>query len=285
MRIYSSKGCPNRCGFCYNWAYHKSTWRGKSTDKLIEEIKYLVQNYKIKGVGFTDDLFTFDTERLVSFCDRLIEEKLNINWYCNARVGLDRPQLQKMKDAGCKCIYFGIESGSKNIHKLINKGISIEKIHKTFDLCKQLGISTVGSFIIGFPDETEEDIRDTVNLAMALKPTIYDFSIYKCYPGTHLYDYSVKNGLFKQPASMEDWIDISSWDKSAISFSKLSNNELEVLCDFFTFKTIMNSAVHDTNTIIGYINLRKVVEVFTEVSRIVLNIMKSRKVLKKYSLI
>lgn len=284
LRIYSSKGCPNQCGFCYNQTYHKSTWRGKSCEQLIDEIKYLKRNYKINGIGFTDDLFTFDKERMSHFCDTLLKDNINISWYCNARIGLTHDELDNMKKAGCKCIYFGIESGSSKMLKIIRKGIVLSNVQETFEYCKKIGISTVASFIIGFPDENEIDLKETISFALGLEASIYDFSIYKCYPGTRFYKNVVEKGIFKEPKDMKEWIYISSWDKATVNFSNIPSDDLKVVCNFFVIQSIVNSLLNDANTLLGYINIFKLFGVIKNVVGIIANLILSKAILNKYSL-
>ncbi len=284
LRIYSSKGCPNQCGFCYNQAYHKSTWRGKSCEQLIEEIKYLKHNYKINGIGFTDDLFTFDKERMNQFCNILLKEQININWYCNARIGLTHHELDNMKKAGCKCIYFGIESGSSKMLKIIRKGIVLSKVQETFEYCRKIGISTVASFIIGFPDENEIDLQETISFALGLKASIYDFSIYKCYPGTRFYQNIIEKGIFKEPKDMKEWINISSWDNATANFSNIPSSDLKVVCNFFVIQSIINSLLNDVNTLLGYVHFFKIIKVIKNVIGIAINLILSKATLKKYNL-
>ncbi len=284
LRIYSSKGCPGKCGFCYNNSYHKSIWRGKDVHQIIEEIKYLIKNFNVDGIGFTDDLFTGEKERLSNFCKLLIDNKIEIGWFCNARVGLDRDVLQMMKTAGCKCIYFGIETGSPRMLKFINKGINITKIKETMAMCKELDINTVGSFMLGFPTEEEEDIKHTVNLAIELKPTYYDFSIFMCYPGTKLYDYCVENNLFENPNSLKEWVELSSWDEAVRNFSKITKKELQILCDFFTLKNVVNSIKNDKNTISGYLRFNAFISAVTDVLKMYSKYCLNRSIVKKYNL-
>ena len=113
--MYTSKGCPYSCIYC---TMANTKWKPRSAESVLEELRYLKHNYNIKTVMFFDETFTLDRKRLEIITQAIIDDKLNIKWYCNSRVDLiDVDILKKMKEAGCTAVCMGIESGSQKIIK------------------------------------------------------------------------------------------------------------------------------------------------------------------------
>ncbi|MCU0861879.1 MAG: B12-binding domain-containing radical SAM protein, partial [Methanomassiliicoccales archaeon] len=122
--MYTSKGCPFKCTFC---TVAGTKWRPKSAEKTVEELRYLKQRYGIKTVSFFDETFTLDKKRVLKLCDAMIEERMDIRWYCNTRIHLvDLDLLKRMRQAGCRGISYGVESGSQAILDQADKCISVD---------------------------------------------------------------------------------------------------------------------------------------------------------------
>lgn len=300
IRIYTSKGCPGRCTFCYNQAFHKRKWRGRDPEQIVEEVQLLVERYGADGIGFIDELWSMDISRLHKICKLFIERNLNFKWYFNARVDqYGMKDLELMYEAGCRWILFGIESGSPRVLKQIKKGINLERVNKMFDMCNEIGISTIASFMIGFPNETEEDLRLTSEFARKLKATYYDFTRYMCYPGTELYSYAIENKLFEPPKTLEEWTKISSWDKISVNLTKVKDLDLSVFNDYFAWLNLKRMLKPDQfRTLLGYLYklksnkdiggfIKAIKEMFAsyyEVLRITYNLISHPIILKKYGL-
>jgi radical SAM superfamily enzyme YgiQ (UPF0313 family) len=228
--IFTSRGCPHNCGFCYNQEYNKRKWRGKSSDRVLEEINYLVSEYKTRRIGIGDDNFTCNRKRLHEICDKIIEEDIDIEWRCESRVdSVNDETLRLMKKAGCHVIYFGVESGSPRILKLINKDIPISRVERTLKNCKETGMATSAAFMVGLPTETREEMEMTRSLALRLPLWAITVKIYVPCPGTALYDFCVRNGLLQPPNSLEEWGFVSSWSDTAINVSDVPAEEVESL--------------------------------------------------------
>ncbi len=235
IRIYTSKGCPGQCTFCYNQSFHKRKWRGRTPEQIVDEIQLLADKYNADGIGFIDELWSPGKERLHRICNLIIERGIKLKWYFNARVDQYLyHDLELMYKAGCRWILFGIESGSPRVLEKIKKGITLHRVKEVFKDCNTLGINTIASFMIGFPGETKTDLNETVKFALELRATYYDFTKYMCYPGTELYDYVVEKGLFNPPDSLIEWANISSWDKIMLNFTDVSDSDLKTISDFFT---------------------------------------------------
>jgi len=191
--MITSRGCPYHCVFC---AYGKGTCRLRSPQNVIEEIGGLVQKYKIKSILFYDDTLTFDKERLTEICGLIIKNKFNINWTCYSRVNAaDFDLLRKMKEAGCRLISYGAESGSQRMLNIMKKGTTIEQIKKAVEFTKKAGIQTSASYVLGIPGETSESINETIEFAKRLNTTYAHFNMVTPWPGTELYEQLLKSGM------------------------------------------------------------------------------------------
>lgn len=193
MVFEGSRGCPYKCIFCLQIMYG-NRYRKKSVSKLIAEVDYAIQQFGVENGYFYDLEFTLNKDLVNKLCDHLIERKYNFSWACQTRADSVDPQiLKKMKEAGCKVIHFGIETGSEKILELINKKITIEEIEMGIEMTKRAGIETACFFMFGFPGETEVDFSKTINLAKRLNPTYASFHVATPYPGTEFFKHLETN--------------------------------------------------------------------------------------------
>jgi len=165
INIEAGRGCPFGCTFCSTKSFWQRKFRLKSSRRIVDEVKRIKENYDFKTYSFTHDLFTANKRKVLELCDLLIEENLGIYWACSSRVDtLDEEMIAKMAESGCKTVFLGIETGSKRMQKLLKKNLDISKVYDVVDLLIKYEIDYKLSFIYGFPNETEEDVRDTLNL-------------------------------------------------------------------------------------------------------------------------
>ena len=167
MPIDPGRGCPYSCTFCCTSYFWRRTYRLKTTDRIMQDIRYHYEKYGIRGFWFSHDAFTVNQKLVAEVCDRIIEEGLDISWRCTARVDcLSEELILKMKEAGMIQIELGVETGSKRMQKLINKNLNLEKAQQTVKFLLDNGIRVALFFMYGFPDETEEDLNQTLELVM-----------------------------------------------------------------------------------------------------------------------
>lgn len=163
--IEVGRGCPFNCSFCSSKTFWKRRFRLRNIDDILSEVRYIYETYNIKAMRFEHDIFTVDKRRLRMFCERLIESGMPISWRCSSRTDtVDDETILLMRKAGLKSIYFGIETGSERMQNIIHKGLSIEKTKRILQLCVNAGVEVTASFMYGFPQERETDVRDTLNL-------------------------------------------------------------------------------------------------------------------------
>ncbi len=212
----SSRGCPFRCGFCYNTVFCGSRYRKKSAEKVLTELIYLYDNYEVVDFGFVDDEFFIEKKRVEAIMDGIIESgrKFKITASCRLDVvcGFPEPLLKKMKKAGVSQIFFGAESGSPAMLKAIHKDITKTQIIQGAKKVAEAGIRPMLSFMSGFPGETMDDLRmtlDTIRELWDTNPliTVNGIFPFNAYPGTKLYQESISLGL-KPPSSLKEW---SNW--------------------------------------------------------------------------
>jgi len=198
--IVTSRGCGRRCTFCFQGTMGRSL-RFHSAEYVLTIIKHLFSHYDIRDLRFVDDQFLASKTRSEKICAMLIKEKLNLTFSCLARIDtINPPLLRLLKKAGCRQINFGIESGSQRILDLVKKDIKLEEIFQAVKWTHEEGIRTLGYFMIGFPTETEQTIKESITFAKKLP--LDDISIFLLtpFPGTELYGCAHHYGIFKK-----DW--------------------------------------------------------------------------------
>jgi anaerobic magnesium-protoporphyrin IX monomethyl ester cyclase len=191
------RGCPYDCAYCEIKKLWGSKCRAFSPHRVVEEIDYLVKNYGSKGIYFIDDNFTIQKRHTVEMCHLLKKCKLDIEWACDTRVDLiSRDLLREMKDAGCRTIFFGIQSGSSRILKKLNTHITTEQVVQAFKLCREEGIQIACSFMLGIPGETVNDMEVTFRFAKKLDPDWCTFYVFIACPDSNLYKEVLQRGLY-----------------------------------------------------------------------------------------
>mgnify|MGYP001352356376 FL=1 len=187
--VLFTRGCPFNCIFCHN------SWRGlkvrfHSAKRMIEELKELETKYGTEAVFFMDDDLLCHKQRIVEFCELFIKEKLKIFWGCQARVSMvNKDLLQLLKKANCKQITFGLEAGSQRILSMLkNDTTTIEQNKKAIKMVKDSGILACGSFMIGSPGETEDEIMQTKKFIIENDLDGFGATVTTPFPGTKLWE-------------------------------------------------------------------------------------------------
>lgn len=190
--VVTSRGCPFKCIFCSIHSIWRHNWRAFSAERVCDEIELLVKKFYVREIAFQDDNLTLDKERMHRICDEILKRKLRIKWCTpngTAIWTLDKELIKKMKKSGCYRLSFGIETGSLKTQEFINKTqLNLEKAKDIIKYCNRIGIWTNSTFIIGFPHETLEDIKTTINYALDSDLDFVVFFIATPFPGTELYN-------------------------------------------------------------------------------------------------
>ncbi len=195
INILSSRGCTNKCSFCCLHVTSRRRFRARSAENIVEELAYIKKKYpQIKYVEFTDDSLTLDEERMIELCNKIVERRLGLQFVCQARI---KPASYRMFDAmrkaGFILIRFGVETGSRKMLKSIHKNITPEEIIETFKIMSHFPeIRVVKFLMVGFPGETEETIKETIELTKKLNKIVPMDFFYATpvgvYPGTEVYE-------------------------------------------------------------------------------------------------
>lgn len=188
LTVLTSRGCPYKCSFCFKGIVGR-TYRQRSPDNIVAELRELIDRYGVRNFYFMDDLFTINVQRLEAILDYFIAQDLGVRWRCLARVDRVNPDLlKKMYRAGCRQIHFGIESGNPEILKKTAKHINLDQVRQAIEWTEDAGIMSKGYFILGLPGDTEETINQTIEFAASLRLSEAMFSIATPMPGTELWD-------------------------------------------------------------------------------------------------
>jgi hopanoid biosynthesis associated radical SAM protein HpnJ len=196
ISFYTSRGCPAQCTFCLWPQTHSGhRWRLRSSDDIVNECRYALESFPgLREIFFDDDTFNYQKARTIELCSKLKTLK-NFTWSCTSRVTTDYDTLKAMKDAGCRLLIVGYESGDQQILKNIKKGATIDMARRFTANCKKLGLTVHGDFIVGLPGETRDTLRTSINFAKELDVETIQVSIAHPFPGTEFYDHVKKNGL------------------------------------------------------------------------------------------
>jgi anaerobic magnesium-protoporphyrin IX monomethyl ester cyclase len=185
--IQSARGCPYACNYCVrSFGKHLTL---QSAQTVIGQLSCLKEQHGIKAFRFIDDTFTVQRKRVLEICKEMIARGLGLEWTCLSRTdNVDEEMLRWMKQAGCRRIYFGIESGSQRILEIYEKGLSANDALQAVKLTRACGIEAAGFFMLGLPEETEEDFLMTKTFIREARFDYLAIGGLVLYPGTPLYD-------------------------------------------------------------------------------------------------
>lgn len=250
LAFYTERGCPALCTFCL-WPQTLSghRWRTRSAGDVAAEVQWTLENFPgLKEIFFDDDTFNIRKSRVIELCEKL--KPLNFTWSCTSRVTVDYETLKAMRDAGCRLLIVGYESGDPQILKNIKKGATVEQAERFTRNCKKLGLLIHGDYIIGLPGETRETIRRTIEFAKRMDTETVQVSIAHPYPGTEFYEYVRENNLI----TIDSMTDETGHQLPNIKYGELDEAEIldwvEKFYDEYYFRPrvawrIMRKAVFD----------------------------------------
>lgn len=191
--VSTSRGCPFACTFCSQAVFGRQ-YRALSAKRTADLLKMLVKTHGVCDITFYDDEFTIDSWRVYDLCDHI--QDLDLTWTCEARADLvSKSILRTMRQAGCRLIYFGIESGNQEVLDGLNKHIRLEQVELAVRQTQEAGIKAAGYFMLGCPGETPQTMQETIDFATGLHLDHAQFSACSPLPGSRLYDQYVKDQI------------------------------------------------------------------------------------------
>jgi len=194
-KIFATRGCPYNCFFCGSRKIWSRRVRYRSSENVVREIKAL-QKMGLKIINFDDDTFGVNKRYINDLCNSLIMHCPGLKWSCELHVKLvDEQTISLMKAAGCYLIQTGIESGNNEILKEMRKNITIEEALSACEIIKKHGIELQVFFIVGFPQETEDTLNNTVTVMEKINCDTLVCSIFTPYPSTEAFEFCKENGL------------------------------------------------------------------------------------------
>ena len=247
MPIFTSRGCPYHCIYCNHIQGFK--FRPKSPERVLEEIRLLVEKYGIKEFHIEDDTFNVDIKRAKKILGLIIslKQKLYIQFPNGLRADImDEELADKMKQAGTFLVCLGIETGTDRIMKLIQKTLDLKKVEAAVDILVKKRILTWGYFMLGFPSETKEEMRQTINFAKKLKLHFVSFSIVIPFPGTPLW-----NMIDTSKIAFDQYFRDLNYSSPKITLSEVPAQEMPLIKrrairEFFSLWRMMRIATYIT---------------------------------------
>ena len=224
MSILTSRGCPFNCIYC-NKNIFGHAFRERSAVNVVDEIEFLIENYKIEEFHIIDDNFTLNRKHAIDVCKEIIRRNLDIKWATPNGIRADTISnnlIRLMKRSGCYSVLIGVESGSSRILRSIGKNITLDKIKRAFKICKEEKLETTASLVIGLPGETPDDLRKTIEFTKKLQPDVADFHMLIPLPGTPVYNYLKQNGLIIET----DWSKYSFHTEPVFRTKELTKEEI-----------------------------------------------------------
>jgi len=209
--IQTARGCPYRCNFCVK--SYGGLLTELTPERIVEEIGLWQETHRIKSLRFIDDTFTINRPRVKRICELIIERGIHITWACLSRTdNIDGELLALMKKAGCRRIYFGVESGSQRMLDIYDKRLNAKEAIEKLHLCRTHGIETAGLFMGGHPEESENDFNETLWFARKARLNFAMYSPLTPYPGTPLFQTMGKMLDFNIIPYRNEWKDKGMYD-------------------------------------------------------------------------
>ncbi len=208
ITLITSRGCPHECTFCYGPQFHGSTWSGQTAEEILDDVDRLRPRYGFDGIFFNDDNFAVKKSRVRDVAEGLARRGIKFGLSLQVSY-FDEDIVRLLAETGCVRLYWGPESGSQKMLDIYGKGTTAEMTVQLAEWCHKYGLGALMGYMVGHPEETEEDLQATLNQideVQAIAPglDISDIKIFTPYPGTQFFDAAVDAG-FTPPDKIEDW--------------------------------------------------------------------------------
>ena len=250
-KLFTSRGCPYKCTYCGTQNIWTNRVRFHSSERIVEEIKMVKQQFGATFFTFFDDVFALNKNRTLELTKKMVDADLNIRFDCLTRVNLLSDNLLiNMKKAGCVKIDIGVESGSQRILEDTIKDLTIEQIIDGAQLIKKHGIFLASFLMIGLPTENEEDINLTKKFLLELQPNWAHMSIFTPIPGTKIFNDLVEQGHIPEKTRYAEFSHQSPNTNFAVNmknrdnFPELAQNMLEFVQNYNgSYKNLLRRAL------------------------------------------
>jgi radical SAM superfamily enzyme YgiQ (UPF0313 family) len=232
IQIVSSRGCPNHCNFCsYPSTMGGRNYRTRSIKDLTDEFEYILKEMpEIKEIFIEDDTFTVNQERVQNFCDEILKRNIQPVWSCNTRVDLTYETMKKMKEAGCRLLVCGYESGNQKVLDETHKGITLKQSQDFANNARKLDLKVFGCFMIGLTGDNLETINETYEFAKKLCPDMCFFQQAVPFPGTGFYKWAKENG-YLITEDYSKWLNEDGYLNCLVDYPYANHKEIEKLRD------------------------------------------------------
>lgn len=224
ISLSTSRGCPFDCVYCATAAIWGAKWIARKPEKIVREIEYMMERWKIRSFNVVDDTFNLVEERVKQYCRLLIERNLNIKWSaCGIRADkADTEMFRLMKESGCSSVCVGIESADPQVLENIGKKETIEQIRVGIARMKEAGLKVGGMFMIGNPGDTVQTVRKSIAFARELPLDDINFYLALPYPRTRLWTYVESQARFlrKDYVNFHDFSETPLFETDDFSFAE-----------------------------------------------------------------
>lgn len=264
--MISARGCPFPCTFCSTKHQMGQKVRHRGVSLILEEMKLLINEYGVKEIQFLDDCFSVNKDKVMQICQGILDEGIKINWQCpnGLRVDtIDEEMLRIMKKAGCYHFSVGIESTNPAILRKMKKNITLELVEEKIAIAKKVGIKVTGFFILGFPGETKEDIKRTINYARRIPIDKVLFSNFWPSPGTEIYENLRQEGKISKEKIGTHYFK-ATFPPEGMTPGQLKKCQLSGFASFYLRPKIILSAMEEISSLNQFKNLlRKLFSLIT----------------------
>lgn len=232
VTLITSRGCPFRCCFCvYPQTLTGRKFRFRSIDDVLDEIEFIQQELpQARSIFFEDDTLTANKTRCLEFAEKILERGLQFTWTANSRIEPDLQTMRLLRRAGCRMLCVGFESGDPAILRQMKKGTTVDKMKQFAKDAQKAGIRIHGCFIFGFPGESEESIKKTIDFALSLPLDTAQFYPVMIYPGTEAYE-QYKQAGWITAKDFADWLTPEGLHNCVTRNEYLGPQDLVRLCD------------------------------------------------------
>jgi anaerobic magnesium-protoporphyrin IX monomethyl ester cyclase len=231
--VLSSRGCSYDCKFCGCRNFVGGIWRPRSVENIMKELRML-RSQGYEEILFVDDNFTLNRKRVRKLCQEIRKEELDIRWFCDSRVNnCEYDMFRDMVRAGCSSVYFGIESANQRILNYYRKGITPGQSNNAVSKARKAGVDIiVGSFIVGAPDETRAEIKNTLDFAKKLDIDVPSLNVLGAITGTGVWNDLVTEGYISTDECWEDSVYVPNVSPKAVPFKEISSMIYEHFREF-----------------------------------------------------